>query len=106
MFHEDCPSIASPMRRVPDTAAESARIARSSRLPDAFQREEPLPGAIRIHTSCLCLGLTEFAEAGDLTGIDRRNIVCCSQAVAECTLAFGSPHDAVDIVRSRIVLDQ
>ena len=50
--------------------------------------------------------LAKFAEAGHVSRIDRRHVMRRAQAVAKRALPLRSPHNSVDVIRTRIVLNQ
>src|SRR5579862_9041437 len=81
-------------------------LAAARRANEFFQFQKSLPGAIDIDAAGFGSALTEFAEAGDISGIDRGHVMRGSQALGQRALALGSPHNSVYVVRTRIVLDQ
>ncbi len=71
-----------------------------------FQLQKSLPGAIGINSAPFCFLLTKLAEAGHVAGIDRRCVMRGSQTVRKRALPLGSPHDSIDLIGTREVLDQ
>ena len=76
------------------------------RANEFFQLQKSLPGSLHIDPALFRFVLTKAAEASYVTRVDRRYVMCGSQAVRKCTLAFGSPHNSVDVIGTGIILHQ
>src|SRR5215468_835295 len=75
-------------------------------LNELIQRLEARAGPRRIHAACLGLRLAKLAEARSPRDATTVPAMTCSQRIGERALPFRSPHDSIDFVGPRVILDR